>query len=304
MIEDILNNHYKNKFNKKPELLDLYKIQAARELDLVTLNIGLGDAVALTCLTQQSSKKLNIFSPNKHWQTLCKFNSALNPIGESKNYIRTEILELHNVGNGHIDQRLQRTLGLPVQKLPKPYLHPTVPLNKKRNKVALHFSTGISAFDLLQHGFVNPRQLEDWAQKEILKFIDGSNLEFVEFGMEQKFQHPKVKDFTKISVEDSINEMATCEYFMGLNSGFMSVAAALELKSVIIVNVPDVKDLYLPVIQECSAEDMNWLYPQNVHLHQNGENELVKKLSVVNIKKAFDGEIYPFWSHQFLDLIF
>lgn len=304
MIEDILNNHYKNKFNKKPELLDLYKIQAARELDLVTLNIGLGDAVALTCLTQQSSKKLNIFSPNKHWQTLCKFNSALNPIGESKNYIRTEILELHNVGNGHIDQRLQRTLGLPVQKLPKPYLHPTVPLNKKRNKVALHFSTGISAFDLLQHGFVNPRQLEDWAQKEILKFIDGSNLEFVEFGMEQKFQHPKVKDFTKTSVEDSINEMATCEYFMGLNSGFMSVAAALELKSVIIVNVPDVKDLYLPVIQECSAEDMNWLYPQNVHLHQNGENELVKKLSVVNIKKAFDGEIYPFWSHQFLDLIF
>ncbi len=304
MIEDILNNHYKNKFNKKPELLDLSKIQAAKELDLVTLNIGLGDAVALTCLTQQSSKKLNIFSPNKHWQTLCKFNSALNPIGESKNYIRTEILELYNIGNGHIDQRLQRTLGLPVQKLPKPYLHPTVPLSKKRNKVALHFSTGISAFDLLQHGFVNPRQLEDWAQKEILKFIDGSNLEFVEFGMEQKFQHPKVKDFTKTSVEDSINEMATCEYFMGLNSGFMSVAAALELKSIIVVNVPDVKDLYLPVIQECSAEDMNWLYPQNVHLHQNGENELVKKLSVVNIKKAFDGEIYPFWSHQFLDLIF
>jgi hypothetical protein len=49
---------------------------------------------------------------------------------------------------------------------------------------------------------------------------------------------------------------------------------------------------------------MNWLYPQNVHLHQNGENEVVKKLSVFNIKKAFNGEIYPFWSHKFLDLIF
>jgi hypothetical protein len=302
-MENIIFNHYRSKQNKRP-FYDFSEIKESQELNLATLNIGLGDAIALTCLTHQSSKKLNIFSANKHWQTLCKFNSALNPIGEPKNYIRTELIELYDVGNGHIDQRLQRTLGLPVQRLPKPYLHPTVPLNKKRNKVALHFSTGVSAFDLLQHGFVNPRQLEDWAQKEILKFIDDSNLEFVEFGMEQKFKHSKVKDFTKTSVEDSINEMATCEYFMGLNSGFMSVAAALDLKSVIIVNVPDVKDLYLPVIQECSAEDMNWLYPQNVHLHQNGENELVKKLSVVNIQKAFDGEIYPFWSHRFLDLIF
>jgi hypothetical protein len=303
MIEDIIFDHYKSKQNKRP-FYDFSQIKEAKELNLVTLNIGLGDAIALTCLTQQSSKKINIFSPNKHWQTLCKFNSALNPVGESKNYIRTELIELCDVGNGHLSQRLQRTLGLPVQRLPKPYLYPTLPFNKKRNKVALHFSTGVSAFDLIQHGFVNPRQLEDWAQKEILKFIDDSNFEFVEFGMEQKFQHSKVKDFTKKSVEDSINEMATCEYFMGLNSGFMNIAAALDLKSIIVVNVPDIKDLYLPVIQECSAEDMNWLYPQNVHLHQNGENELVKKLSVFNIKKAFNGEIYPFWSHKFLDLIF
>jgi hypothetical protein len=303
MIEDIIFDHYKSKQNKRP-FYDFSQIKEAKELNLVTLNIGLGDAIALTCLTQQSSKKINIFSPNKHWQTLCKFNSALNPVGESKNYIRTELIELCDVGNGHLSQRLQRTLGLPVQRLPKPYLYPTLPFNKKRNKVALHFSTGVSAFDLIQHGFVNPRQLEDWAQKEILKFIDDSNFEFVEFGMEQKFQHSKVKDFTKKSVEDSINEMATCEYFMGLNSGFMNIAAALDLKSIIVVNVPDVKDLYLPVIQECSTEDMNWLYPQNVHLHQNGENELVKKLSVFNIKKAFNGEIYPFWSHKFLDLIF
>ena len=303
MIEDIIFDHYKSKQNKRP-FYDFSQIKEAKELNLVTLNIGLGDAIALTCLTQQSSKKINIFSPNKHWQTLCKFNSALNPVGESKNYIRTELIELCDVGNGHLSQRLQRTLGLPVQRLPKPYLYPTLPFNKKRNKVALHFSTGVSAFDLIQHGFVNPRQLEDWAQKEILKFIDDSNFEFVEFGMEQKFQHSKVKDFTKKSVEDSINEMATCEYFMGLNSGFMNIAAALDLKSIIVVNVPDVKDLYLPVIQECSMEDMNWLYPQNVHLHQNGENELVKKLSIFNIKKAFNGEIYPFWSHKFLDLIF
>ena len=302
-MEDVIFNHYRSKQNHRP-FYDFSKIKEAKELNLTTLNIGLGDAIALTCLTQQSSKKLNIFSGNKHWQTLCKFNSSLNAICTAENYIRTELIELYDVGNGHIDQRLQRTLGLPVQRLPKPYLHPTIPLVKKRNKVALHFSTGISAFDLLQHGFVNPRQLEDWAKQEILKFIDGSDFEFVEFGMEQKFCHNKVKDFTGTSVEDSINEMATCEYFMGLNSGFMSVAAALSLKSIIVVNVPDVKDLYLPVIQECSAEDMNWLYPQNVHLHQNGENELVKKLSVVNIQKAFNGEIYPFWRHRFLDLIF
>ena len=84
----------------------------------------------------------------------------------------------------------------------------------------------------------------------------------------------------------------------------MNLAAAMSIKSIIIVNVPDINNLYLPVLEDISQEDTNWLYPQNVHLHQNGENELVKYATEENIKKAINGELYPFWTHDYLDLIY
>ena len=51
-MEDVIFNHYRSKQNHRP-FYDFSKIKEAKELNLTTLNIGLGDAIALTCLTQQ-----------------------------------------------------------------------------------------------------------------------------------------------------------------------------------------------------------------------------------------------------------
>ena len=52
------------------------------------------------------------------------------------------------------------------------------------------------------------------------------------------------------------------------------------------------------------AQDIEWLFPQNVHLHQNGQNELVPIVSEDSLKMAINGDVYPYWKFDFLDLIF
>lgn len=302
MIEDIINKYYKDKKSLKPRLDDLASINGSDKLNLTTLNIGLGDAVILTALTKDRSKNLNIYSENKHWQSLCKFNTRLNKNIDFGQYIRTELLEFFDIGNGHLAQRLQRAIGLNIESKPTPYINVHSQVNKK--KIGLHFSTGISAFDLLNKGFQNPRQLLDESKTIIESFINESEYEFYEFGQKSIFRNEKVTSLSSLSIEESIIKLAECEYFIGLNSGFMNIAAGLNIKSIIVVNAPHAKDLYLPVLVDCSKEDMNWLYPQNVHLFQNDENELVPRLSIDSIKKAINGEVYPYWETKYLNLIY
>lgn len=309
--KDILKKFYASKECIRPILKNIDSIKEFSELNLTTLNIGLGDAIILSSLTKDSKKKLDIYSLNKHWQTLCKFNSKLTPsISEAKTRLRVEMLHFFDCGNGHLYQKTQRALGLEVDVLPKGYLTPTVQTFVKKNKIAINFSTGSSGLDLLSVGFKNPRRLEDNSKLEIEKFIKNSNYEFVEIGTERMFNFDNVKDFVNKSVEDSLNELSSCEFFIGLNSGFMNAASCFDVKSIIIVNVPRAEDLYLPVIVDFynhetrAAQDLEWLFPQNVHLHQNGENELVPIVSEDNLKKAINGEVYPYWQRNHLDLIF
>ena len=77
--KDILMSFYKDKKSNRPKI-DLSYIQSFTEVNITTLNIGLGDAIVLTSLRPSRNKKLNIYSPNRHWDTLCKFNNFLNPI--------------------------------------------------------------------------------------------------------------------------------------------------------------------------------------------------------------------------------
>lgn len=308
---DILKKFYSSKECTRPVLKNIESIKQANQLNLTTLNIGLGDAIILSSLTKDSKKKLDIYSLNKHWQTLCKFNSKLTPsISEAKTRLRVEMLHFFDCGNGHLYQKTQRALGLEVDVLPKGYLTPTAHTYVKKNKIAINFSTGPSGLDLLSVGFKNPRRLEENCKIEIEKFIKNSNYEFVEIGMERMFDFNNVKDFTNRSVEDSLNELSSCEFFIGLNSGFMNAASCFDVKSIIIVNVPRIEDLYLPIIVDFYndetrvAQDLEWLFPQNVHLHQHGQNELVPIVSEQNIKRAINGEVYPFWKFDFLDLVF
>ncbi len=308
--EDILKKIYSSKSFSKPILETIEALKDLQEVNVTTLNIGLGDAIVLTSLTNDDGKKIDIFSPNKHWQTLCDFNKKLKRNAETKQRVRTEILEFFYCGNGHLYQRIQRVLGLKVDLMPKGYLYPTTHTTVKKDKIAINFSSGPSGLDLTHVGFKNPRRLDDKYKLEIENFIKNSNYEFVEIGSQRLFNFDNVFDFTNRSVEDSLNELASCEYFIGLNSGFMNAASCFNIKSIIIVNVPRIEDLYLPMIVDFynddtrCGQDMNWLFPQNVHLHQHGENELVPILCEDNIKRAINGEVYPYWKNDYLSLIF
>lgn len=270
-------------------------------------NGGLGDAMSLTILPFAGhlvNKKINIYSFSPHFATLIKFNPYYKE-DLNKSFVRAEMLQgYYDCGNGHFFQRLQRACGLNPLIKPKGFLL----VNHKhtiKNKIILHFNVGAHA--AVQKRTVHPRAREFYPehkecfQKWILN--NQNNYQFVEVGTE--FSNLKgVENKVSLSLEETILEMATGEYYIGLHSGVMHIAAALGLKSIMIINFPHADELYLPALKDLPISDLDWLYPQNVHLtEEDSNNELVPVFNYENITKAINGEIYPFWNDEYLKLI-
>jgi hypothetical protein len=112
-----------------------------------------------------------------------------------------------------------------------------------------------------------------------------------------------VADWTGQDLEQTITRMAECEFFLGISSGPMHLAAALDLKIVALVNFPSAGELYLPVLRDVDVVEVEWLYPQGVVLHQDEEGPLVPRISLDTLERAFAGEIYPYWSTEYLGLL-
>jgi ADP-heptose:LPS heptosyltransferase len=98
-----------------------------------------------------------------------------------------------------------------------------------------------------------------------------------------------------------VKKMESCEFFLGIDSGPMHLAAVLELKSIVIINDSS-SGLHLPCLKECRVPNSEWLYPQNTHLNRAGENQLVARFNFENLAAAFLGETYPYWSEEYLDI--
>jgi len=139
----------------------------------------------------------------------------------------------------------------------------------------------------------------------IQQFIDSnSQYVFVEFGAKESQLDNTVERFN-LPMDRLIQEIGLCKYFIGTASGLMNLAAALNVKSIILANVPDVNLFYLPcLVTGNEIQELSWMYPQNVHLHLDGENELVPKFSLENLSKALAGKIYPYWKEDYLPLVF
>ena len=215
---------------------------------------------------------------------------------------RTEVLEDYNLGSGHLIQKMRKFFQLPILNKPKSFLY--TGFKKIKNKIGIHLSVGPSASELNRLN-KNARKIYSHNIKIIQDFInDHPSYEFVEFGG-NSIGLNNCKNFCGESLSSSIQELSTCEYFIGLNSGFMNLAACFDIKSIIIINIPiNSSDIVLPVLKDIRIPDMNWLYPQNVHLHQDNETEIVPIFNYKNLEKAINGEIYPFWSDDYLDLIY
>lgn len=308
-FKDHIINYYLDKISDKKTITEDFP-SINKNQYAITLNPGIGDSVVINQLLFETEIKrshihINAFSNKFH--DILKFNkfSQSNFFDVSTNNIspyRVEVLEDYNLGSGHLIQKMRKFFGLPVLNKPKSFL--STDLKKVPNKIGLHLSVGASASELNR---LNPRARQIYIDniKIIQEFIDKNpNYEFVEFGG-QTSGLINCKNICGQSLYSSINELSTCEYFIGLNSGFMNLAACFDIKSIIIVNIPiSPLDIVLPVLKDIRIPDMNWLYPQNVHLHQDSETEMVPIFNYDNLQKAINGEIYPFWETKHLDLIY
>lgn len=297
MIEDIVINYYKNNGVFK----NSFDFSFLKGVAAYNSNPGLGDSVLLTSVI----KDITCFSPSRFWSDICSLINVNNKTPEeNRKYFHIEqVIDLGS-GNGHMINGIQRAFLGKTQVKPKGYLGSTKQTVK--NKIGVCVTTGASYRELISRGYQNPRQIYNNTLNELQKFINtSSEYSFVELGKTSVLKNKNVRDMTGRSIKESLLELSTCEYFIGLNSGFMNAAAALDIKSIIIVNVPTVDKLYLPQLHTNLriVDDLCWLYPQNVHLHQDGENELVPSATCDNMKKAINGEVYPFWKDNYLDLI-
>jgi len=60
----------------------------------------------------------------------------------------------------------------------------------------------------------------------------------------------------------------------------------------------------LPTLVDTLEVESEWLYPQNVHLHQDNAGPLVPRFSADTLRAAFNGEVYPYFKNDWLNLIY
>jgi len=265
-VKNILSDFYnRNKITlSQPKFLDYVN-------NITNKANGLGDLLILTPLIPEK----NIYSPfNDYFSFLeysdCKFNKQ-----DIYFDIRDSDLHKQDWGGGHCIQRLQKAFLGKFDLLPKPKI------NKKysplKNKVAFHFESF--------------RRKETALPQEIRDLIK-------EFFLKNKYQTYDCSSYKNL--KELIEEMSSCEYFVGIDSGPMHLAAAFEIKSIIILNHPSSKDIYLPKLAEANIANSEWLYPQNIHLAVNEGNQLINKFSVANLRNALVGNLYPYFSKEYL----
>jgi ADP-heptose:LPS heptosyltransferase len=117
----------------------------------------------------------------------------------------------------------------------KPKGHLNIEKKIVKNKVALH----------LNRGGVKHTDLSQKSKNLVNRFIEKYSdiYEFVEID-------------PKNTLTKTVEMLSTCEYFIGLNSGPMHLATALDLKCVVLVNSPLPSELFKTFIY-MKTEAMN-----------------------------------------------
>lgn len=272
----ILTSFYQKQFTKKrvvPPFLKHSSISNDAH--------GLGDTVILTPFLDIK----HVRSEAPSLSTLIKYNRR--PPREYNWFSSPSVINIseyakYNWGGGHAIQRIARALGLPEIYKPKGVLDSLKPTSIA-NRIGYHVDRGTQKHTSLS--------------STALSIFDSYK------GDHDEYEWHNLASFTDTTnLEGLINFLSTCEYFIGINSGPMHLAAALGIKSIIIVNDPSPELLYLPRIKEVEISDLEWLYPQNVHLHTGGSNELVPFFNEDSLVDALNGNVYPYFKDDFLDI--
>jgi hypothetical protein len=310
-IVDFYKNNEELLNTQKEKVPDGVALFVPDNCAFINSNTGLGDILSVFHLPKffkEHGFNSCIHSPNtEYFDLLSKYNKDVELLDEDLACIRVENFQsFFNFGSGHFFQRIQKACGFEIDIKPKPDLSfDTGPRDEGRKlKVAINFEPGACVAE--QKAKIHPRARELYPEHKdtIQKFINDktNEYEFVEIGR-VSCEFENVESKCGLPIDKSLEEMASCDYFLGMHSGVMHLAAALNVKSIIILNFPPANQIYLPCLRDYNLPDIDWLYPQNVHLHEDDEGELVKQLSYDNLERAFQGEIYPHWSEKYLELV-
>ena len=301
MYKDLITSFYKNTNllikKKKANIIDI------SDYTLINYNPGVGDSLMLFLFDKNnpSVKNINVSFNQSIYKDLLKYNSYISTVyttTPNKPLFICKIQEYVDCNGGHFLQKIQHTCGLNVQTRPRPLLNNI--FTDIKNRVVMSFDKGA----VPQHN-IHPRAriLYPEHKQTIQQFINNNlnKYTFVEVG--RTFSGlQNVENKTNLGIEKTTQEIAYADFYFGMHNGLMHIAAGFNKKSIIIINFPSAKHLYLPCLSEINLPDVDWLYPQNVHLHEDDDGELVKFLTYKNIEKAFNGELYPFFAEEYLNI--
>lgn len=284
---------------------------AVKEMIATLTATGLGDCIMLTDLlfrSVEANQKINVWARSPNFIPVMKFHPNFQFTSSECGVVNPflvdilRLIEIYDLGNGHNIQMLRRAWGLPVDLKPKGAMKRTA--ESLATRVILHFEPSSLNVDWQrQNWHPRMRELYPESKAELEKFIRRrSDLEFVEVGKVSSNING-ARHIPTASVVDLINLIQTGTHFIGIMSGPMHVATAYGLRCVVLCNYPKARQIVLPCLRYTGTPEENWMYPQNVHLHQEGDSVLVPKVSADAFEAAFSGDVYPFWLDDWLELI-
>ena len=269
-VSSILIDYYKD-VNSYKEFRQPFEADS-----IFNLANGLGDSLILSSFLRDKKVNNRLLDELNNDMQFCVSERFTNDS-------ELDIAEIarYNWGGGHCTQRIQRALGLPISVRPCPILKE----DKKpfKDYVFVHLTTDT---DWKRS---TPNSLNSDVQNTVSEFFN-NNKNLTPYYFMNDLPLPLL--FTI---------MSKCEYFLGIDSGPMHIAAGLGLKSIVIINNIG-NNIYLPRIKECDIPNSEWLYPQNIHLNTMGGNHLVPSFSLENLVNSFVGDVYPYFSEEYLTL--
>lgn len=266
---------------------------------LTNMAQGLGDTVILTDIIRLSRGTLPVYSPSPHFEAIRKLILYALPHSTTFLVDAPKLISQFETGNGHFIQRLRRAYGFAIDLKPRGFLGDII--TRKSNNVVLHFEAGAHSEWQKTHVHPRARMLYPNTKKIIEKFIaQNPHYDFIVWGNTQ------IKGASNLtgSLYMLVNLLAGARYFVGIMSGPLHVAAALNIPSIAIINFPHPNKIYLPTLKTTTQIEEEWFYPQNTHLHQEpSNNPHVPQISLRTLSMAFNKELYPFGNDKYLNLI-
>lgn len=273
---------------------------------LSSLCVGLGDTLMLSDAPRASKGAVPTFSAGRHFRPLMRFNPWWKepPVEEQLLMVNAPTLVRHYAtGNGHYIQRIRRAFGLAVDWVPRGCV--AWKGRRASNRVLLHFEAGPHALWQRKHITPVARTLYPASRVALEQWMAGARgMEFWGVGKPPEGGPLRGVQWKRTpTLADLVDTCGQCGSFLGIVSGVMHLATAMKLRCVVLVDFPEAERIMLPTLKHTQQVESEWLYPQNVHLHQAGEGPLVKRISADNLRRAFNNELYPYGRTDYAGLI-